>query len=161
MMVAFRTGKVLRRRGERGAALVEFAIVSILLFTLLLGIIDFSIMMKNYLSLSQAAREGARSAALGSPTSVVQTRVQTWATNLGLKSAKLTLPSDWLQYAPAGSNTWTNVGNNATGNNAPAGSQIRVKINYSYDLSTGSFLATMAGVSNPVTLGGNMVMRRE
>ncbi|SDE92777.1 TadE-like protein [Blastococcus fimeti] len=54
-----------RLLGERGAAAVEFALVAPVLLLLLLGIIEFSKAFHNQGTLSAAAREGARSMALG------------------------------------------------------------------------------------------------
>lgn len=51
-----------RRRDERGASLVEFALVATLLFTLLLGIVIFGVLLSKRQVLTQAAAEGARSA---------------------------------------------------------------------------------------------------
>lgn len=52
------------RARERGATLVEFAIVSLLLFTLLFGIIEFGFQFNNYQSVRQGVREGARQGAV-------------------------------------------------------------------------------------------------
>jgi len=49
-----------RFRSERGAELVEFAIVFPLLLLVTLGIIDFGLMFQRYEVLTNAAREGAR-----------------------------------------------------------------------------------------------------
>ena len=70
-----------RTRRERGAAAVEMAIVMPLLVAMIIGIIDFSRIFNAELQLSQAAREGARMAALGLPTTDVQTRAQAAAPN--------------------------------------------------------------------------------
>jgi len=51
-----------RGGGERGAALVEFALVMPLLFLLIFGIIEFAIAFNDYQSIRQGAREGARQA---------------------------------------------------------------------------------------------------
>jgi hypothetical protein len=48
------------REGERGATLVEFAIVSLLLFTLLFGIVEFGFAFNNAQAVRQGVREGAR-----------------------------------------------------------------------------------------------------
>lgn len=61
------TGKGAARRGardQRGAAAVEFALVSVILLTLLIGIIQFSIWFWGYQAGSHAAREAARYAAV-------------------------------------------------------------------------------------------------
>ncbi len=54
---------VTRARGDRGAALVEFSLVMILLFALLFGIIAYSFVMSFRGSMAQSAAEGARAAA--------------------------------------------------------------------------------------------------
>lgn len=52
------------KNNERGAAAVEFAIILPLLMTLLLGIIEFGYLFNQQISLTQAAREGAREYAI-------------------------------------------------------------------------------------------------
>jgi len=53
------------RRRDRGAAAVEMALVLPLLISMLFGVIDFGRLFNAEIQLSQAAREGARIAALG------------------------------------------------------------------------------------------------
>ncbi|MHB8465872.1 MAG: TadE/TadG family type IV pilus assembly protein [Acidimicrobiales bacterium] len=53
-----------RGKGERGAALVEFAIVVPVLCLLLFGIIDFGTLYSNQISVRQGVREAARQAAV-------------------------------------------------------------------------------------------------
>jgi Flp pilus assembly protein TadG len=53
-----------RSREERGAAVVEFAIASMLLVTLLFGIISYAYALSFKQGLTQAAAEGARKAAV-------------------------------------------------------------------------------------------------
>jgi Flp pilus assembly protein TadG len=50
--------------GERGAQLVEFALVLPLLLLVVLGILDFGLLFQRYEVLTNAAREGARVAIL-------------------------------------------------------------------------------------------------
>ncbi|MEQ6903275.1 TadE/TadG family type IV pilus assembly protein [Nocardioides sp. YIM 152588] len=52
------------RRGDRGAAAVEFALVLPVLLYLIFGIIDFGVALSFRQSVSQAAAEGARAAAV-------------------------------------------------------------------------------------------------
>lgn len=52
------------RRGERGAAAVEFALVLPILMLLIFGIVDFGRMLSAKITLTEAAREGARATAL-------------------------------------------------------------------------------------------------
>jgi Flp pilus assembly protein TadG len=50
--------------GERGAAAVEFALVSVVLLFILVGILQFGITFWQWLEVEHAAREGARWSAL-------------------------------------------------------------------------------------------------
>src|ERR1051326_2933900 len=59
---------------KRGAALVEFTIVLPLLMLLLLGVMEFGMIMHDFLTLAHSVREGVRSAAIGN--SVDQVRQQ-------------------------------------------------------------------------------------
>jgi Flp pilus assembly protein TadG len=52
------------RRDDRGAAAVEFALVLPVLIMLIFGIIDFGRMLSAKITVTEAAREGARAAAL-------------------------------------------------------------------------------------------------
>jgi hypothetical protein len=51
--------------GEKGASAVEFAIILPVLIMLVFGIIQFGVAYNKYISLTHAAREGARLAAVG------------------------------------------------------------------------------------------------
>ena len=53
-----------RRRDQRGAAAVEFALIASLLFMVLFGIIEFGRLFSELEVLNSAAREGARVAAV-------------------------------------------------------------------------------------------------
>ena len=53
-----------RRRKERGAALVEMAVVFPLMVLVIVGTIEIGMAFKDYLTVSAASREGARIAAL-------------------------------------------------------------------------------------------------
>lgn len=53
-------GRALREDGERGASAVEFALVLIPLLMILLGIIEFGYVFNQQLTVTNAAREGAR-----------------------------------------------------------------------------------------------------
>lgn len=48
------------RRDERGSAIVEAAIGSMLVVTLVFGVIEFGLAFKDYLSMAAAVRDGAR-----------------------------------------------------------------------------------------------------
>ena len=59
-----------RIRGEDGAAAVEFALISTVLFMLLFGILEFGQFYSQYQAFQGAAREGARMAAVRGGTGV-------------------------------------------------------------------------------------------
>jgi len=73
---------------DRGAAAVEMALVLPLLLVMVIGIIDFSRIFNGQIQLSQAAREGARIAALGAPAGFSTTDVST-RTNAALTNPAL------------------------------------------------------------------------
>ncbi|MGZ5385057.1 MAG: TadE/TadG family type IV pilus assembly protein [Acidimicrobiia bacterium] len=53
----------LRQRRERGATIVEFAIVFPLIIMLVMGVAEFSLAFKDWLTINHASREGARAGA--------------------------------------------------------------------------------------------------
>lgn len=53
-----------RLRDQRGAAMVEFAIILPLLLLVVFGILQFGLLFYNYLDLTSATRDGARRAAV-------------------------------------------------------------------------------------------------
>lgn len=55
-------GRVGRGRGDRGSSAVEFAIVLPVLLLILLGILEFAFVMRDYLSVASATKTGARTA---------------------------------------------------------------------------------------------------
>jgi hypothetical protein len=95
-------GSILARlRGEeRGTAVVEFALVSIPLFLLVFGIVDFGRALNYYNNLTQLAGQGARAAAVarnpdgtGPPTATsIQSQLATTYTG----SPELKKPSNHL-----------------------------------------------------------------
>jgi Flp pilus assembly protein TadG len=85
-----------RHEGHRegGAAAVEMALVLPVLFALVFGIIDMGRVFNAEIQLSQAAREGARIAALGAPTysaGDAETRAKAAAPGLGTIGATATV----------------------------------------------------------------------
>jgi hypothetical protein len=72
--------QISRRPGDRGATAVEFALLLPVLLLTLFGLIDFGRALNAQITLTQAAREGARLAALNQPD--VVSRTQAAATGL-------------------------------------------------------------------------------
>ena len=75
---------------DRGAAAVEFALLLPLLTLLVFGIVDFGRGLNAQITLTQAAREGARMAALGEPNANVVSGTQGAATGLSPVSVTVT-----------------------------------------------------------------------
>ena len=97
-----------RLLGERGAAAVEFALVVPVLLLLLFGIIEFSKAFNNQATLSSAAREGARSMALGHTAAEARSAVRAAADGLGLRDAQITVSPASCATA-SGTNTTVTV----------------------------------------------------
>jgi hypothetical protein len=74
-----------RLRCDKGAELIEFALVLPLLLLVLFGILDFGIMFQRFETVTNAAREGARIAVLpGYAQADVEARVTQYLTAAGL-----------------------------------------------------------------------------
>jgi len=71
-----------RRNNEKGTALVEFAIVLPIFILILIGTVEFGIVLHDYLILQNASREGARSAAVGISEPAIEQRVRDFAFQL-------------------------------------------------------------------------------
>jgi Flp pilus assembly protein TadG len=83
-----------RLKGEKGAELVELAVVLPLLLILIAGIVDFGFLLQSFQVVTNAAREGARIGVLpGYNTSDIQGRVASYITAAGLAGTPTTTVS--------------------------------------------------------------------
>lgn len=98
-----------RRRDERGAAAVEFAIVVPVLLLLVVGIAEFGRAYSTAAVLSGAAREGARTMALQNSTSAARTAAQGAATGLTLSSSQIAISPSACPAAGSGTTTLMTV----------------------------------------------------
>jgi Flp pilus assembly protein TadG len=73
----------MRFRGERGQATVELALILPFLLLILFGIMEFGRIFSAYLIITNAAREGARQAAIGAANTTIVTTVRNAAYSLG------------------------------------------------------------------------------
>jgi hypothetical protein len=72
-------------RSERGAELIEFALVLPLLLFVIMGLVDFGFMFQRFEVVTNAAREGARMAVLAGYTDAdVEARVRNYLTTGGV-----------------------------------------------------------------------------
>lgn len=145
------------RRPHRGQALVEFALVSVVLFLLLGAVIEFGFLFSHKLELTNAARSGARWASLHSSTA--------WSSNANPDSSTIegqvraaggtaTLPNDnnhiYIEYFKVNGAVQTlcgyydqalpgfhPVGAYVVGTCVIPGNLVRVTLTNSYTLVTG------------------------
>jgi Flp pilus assembly protein TadG len=94
-----RGGKLLARlRADDGVAMVEFALVLPVLLAVLTGILQFGLMFNRYISLTDAARIGAREVALargstGNPCTAEETTLENNEPTLNLTAANFNTPT--------------------------------------------------------------------
>jgi Flp pilus assembly protein TadG len=120
-----------------------------------MGIIEFSWMARNHLTLANAAREGARAGAVGKTTTEIQGRVNSMCSTLPNMNTKLTI-SLQKDDNPADGYTYTTpLGNSGSNNDAAIGGMIRVQLVYQHRSLTGFF----PFMNKTLTL--STVMRRE
>jgi Flp pilus assembly protein TadG len=151
---------------RRGAAAVEMAIVAPLLVLLVFGILEVGLLLKDYLGLSQAAREGARIASVGSPLSTIDARIKASAPSIDV--SRLTWSGEWCPYDSSGTpGAWTPLADVGSGsdlrNNAAPGSQVKITVELGHQLVTGQIMDFLSDAGNPgtVTLRSSMILRRE
>ena len=122
-------------RSTRGQALVEFALILPLLVLILMGIIEFGRLWMTMITLSGAAREGARLAVVTAPD---HDAVETAANNV-------------LDAAGLGPGTITISGPNAQ-------NDVTVTVEITYTVITGSIIP---GLGGSLQLARSAVMRWE
>jgi Flp pilus assembly protein TadG len=130
-----------RVRGEDGAAAVEFAIVAVLFFTLVFGIIDFGFAFHSWNNTANAAREGARRGAVDSSVANIQARAKAAASTLD--PTKLTVVVT-CSHVPGVFSTAV------CGSSLVAGDLVRVNVDYVYTMITpiGSFVPGLGTTLN-------------
>jgi Flp pilus assembly protein TadG len=122
---------------DRGAAAVEFALLLPLLLILVFGIIDFGRMLNAQITITEAAREGARASALGTDA---KARVDSMTGGLGT----------------------VNTGTTACPANPAANDTTTVVVTYQFQFATpvGALAPVLGGTSfgGPITLTSTGVM---
>jgi Flp pilus assembly protein TadG len=125
-------------RKKEGQAVVETALVLPIIIIILAGIIDFGLLFNNYMIISNAAREAARRASIGSTDLQIRTTVTNQTSTLQQSKLRTTIyPSESLRRK---------------------GEEVSVTIDYDYKLITPIISAI---IPNPVHLKRNVVMRIE
>ncbi len=123
---------------DRGAVAVEFALLLPMLLLLLFGIIDFGRALNAQITLTQAAREGARLASLNQPN--VVSRTQAAATGLSPVSVSVT-------SCPVGAGSGVNA-------------VVQTSYSFSFITPVGAFAGMFggSGIGAPTTLTAKGVM---
>lgn len=138
---------VLLRGHDTGASAVEFALVSVVLVTLLVGVIQFGYLFYQWVELTHAAREGARWAALEHPAGSVGTP-DTVRYKVAQAAPGMTLTDADIDVDPTNPTI------------ADAGKPVTVTVRHSVPLFT-PFMETLFGTAGAFSLSSTAVMRIE
>jgi Flp pilus assembly protein TadG len=141
----------IKSASQKGAAMVEFALILIPLLLITFGIIEFGLLMYNQQVLTNASREGARAGIVASNPRVtpaaINSVVQNYCLNHLVTFGNLNIPT-------INPNPPTGYSSNAT-----FGTNLTVQVNYSY-----SFLVIpnfIPGITNPHPMHAMTVMKYE
>ncbi len=107
--------RTLRRRGEKGQALTEFALLIPIFLILLFAIVDFGMGFHSWITVTNSAREGARLGVVQATEADIKDRVRLTA-NLPDEDTKMTVTVTNAQGQP--------------------GESVVVQVDYDYDLIT-------------------------
>jgi Flp pilus assembly protein TadG len=136
--IAWTTRKTDGRRG-RGQALVEFALVVPLFMLLLAGMVDFGMGLNASITVTNAAREGARFGTVSPDATDIENRARAIAT--GLEQSRLTVASSCTR--PVGSTPAT-----CTLSTWQAGDSVVVQVGYDYQMIWPLAMGTTIHVSS-------------
>jgi Flp pilus assembly protein TadG len=141
----------IRRRAERGQSLVEFALVLMPLFVILLAIIQFGLIFNAYVTITNASREGARNGSVYVYDAGMSKAQNDLARNEFIRTSLLASMNMLAKTSPhfATGSTWTQIGttftngdlvvgyvlpSGTTETDARVGQQITVRATYHLDL---------------------------
>jgi Flp pilus assembly protein TadG len=132
---------------ERGAVLIEFALVLPLLLVLMAGMFDLGFAFQRYQAVTNAAREGARMAVLpGYSTGDVENRVAAYLAASGITGAVAPVV-ETITITPAGGALFT-------------AKRVRVEVIHTFSL-LGPIATLVHGTFGTVTMRSESVMRTE
>jgi Flp pilus assembly protein TadG len=137
-------------RSERGAELIEFALVLPLLLFIILGLVDFGFMFQRFEVVTNAAREGARMAVLSGYTDAdVEARVRSYLTTGGVAATTSNCTVTTTDYTISGG-----------AGVAMPGKQVQVTYASPY-LFLGPVAGWFGGSFTSANLAGVAIMRKE
>lgn len=152
--------KRIRLRGQRGATTVEFAIIAAVLLTLVLGIIEFGILMFDQHVLTDASREGARAGVVMRVPRLPDVIPSSSIGNEGIKDIVLRYAKGHMvTFGPSGTLDFDDIEVfpvEADRIGPLFGTELEVKVEYQFDFL---FLSTVG--LGPITLKAETIMRME
>ena len=125
-------------KNQKGQALVEFAIILPILLLLVMGILQFGMILNSYLTIENASREGARAGIVGSSDTEIQNLIISTSPSLDPKNLIVSITP--------------------TEANRKSGDTIIVKVTYNYNLIVPIISSLF---NNVVVLNGQTSMRVE
>jgi Flp pilus assembly protein TadG len=146
--------RIARKSEQEGQAMVETALMILVVLLLLMGIIEFGFLFYAYVRVSNAAREGARAGSLWlmhqyNPTLCEQVQQSVWSEFPAVEDAgtvAITLPDGDVDCSDSPT--------------LEAGGPITVTVSYDYDLPLISDLPIIKDIiSSPYPVSRTVVMR--
>ena len=154
----------MKRRNQRGVAMIEFAIVATVLFILLFAIIEFSIILFDKAVITNASREGARRGIVYNPAGTSMDEIKQVVMNYVQDNNKIFLISlggpsnfgdDNIEVTPEDCLQPRDL------QACPSATPLTVSVDYEYRfLILPHFVTQLAGI-NPLILSATTVMRME
>jgi Flp pilus assembly protein TadG len=138
----------LKTKGQRGAALIEFAIILPVMLVLLLGITEFGFLLYNKAMITNASREGARAAILFDEPRLNEADIATVVNNY--------CQDHLITFGSA-----TPVTDAVPDTCPDSGASITVTVGYQYDWLVLSILQYATALVGSVNLSATTVMRCE
>ena len=135
---------LMRRVDERGVAAAEFALLLPVLLLMLLGIIEFGMIMYSREVVTNAAREGARAGIVQGPPKRTEGQIKeiarNYLTNTGINSSK-------VEFA-------------VTNAELVSPNNLTVQATYEYNFLF-PYIPMIAGIPSPLDIRTQVVMRHE
>lgn len=125
-------------KDEKGQSLVEFSIILPIVVLVLMGMIEFGLMLNSYLMVENASREGARTGIVGSTDMEIVSQIT--VVSPGLKNDRLT-----VNITP-------------TESQRKSGDTLTVSVTYNYQMTV-PIISNL--FSNPIQLRAQTSMRME
>ena len=147
-------------KDQKGAVMIEFAFLAPLLFLILFGIVEISLLFYNKAVITNASREGARAGIVFSETRLTDDEIEAVVKNYAeahLITFDLAKPGPVLDPKPA----WDDIDSNG---DRDSGEPLTVTVKYDYTFLVFHGIIKLLGNdswANSITLNAVTVMRYE